>query len=366
VKPASLLMRVLRRSAIAASLLASLAPGAAATPVVQTNLVSNIPGLAAHLDPNLRNPWGIAESSGSPFWVADNGTGLSTLYNSLGAPLPLIVTIPPPGAGVPTGVVFNGTASFGGAHFIFATEDGTIAAWSGGTNAIVAAFGPGGSSYKGIADGQVGGVDFLYATNFTLGRIDAFDPSFALASLPGDFTDPNLPSGYAPFGIRNINGSLYVTYAVQNGEDDLPGPGHGIIDVFNPDGTLIRRLTSHGALDSPWGLALAPSGFAGFGGDLLVGNFGDGRINAYDPVTGAFIGTLADGHGNPIVNDGLWGLQFGNGGNGGSPNALYLTAGLNDEADGLFAVLRAPEPTTLALIGVAVAGLAIILWRKPR
>jgi uncharacterized protein (TIGR03118 family) len=348
------------------ALMAGLLPSAAAL-LLQDNLVSNVPGLAAHLDPNLRNPWGIAESGGSPFWIADNATALSTLYNSTGVPQTLVVSIPLPGGGTaaPTGAVFNGNMNaFGGARFIFATEQGTIAAWSGGTTAqtmidLV------GASYTGLAD--VG--DTLYAANFASGAIDVYDSSFGPVPPNGGFADPNLPSGYAPFGIRGIGGDLYVTYAMVDSTtgDEVKGSGLGIVDVFDTSGGLLRRLIGpNGALNAPWGLALVPAGFGVFEGDLLVGNFGDGTINAFDPDTGALLGTLADAHGNPFVNEGLWALQFGNGGAGGLPNVLYLTAGINDEHDGLFAAIHVPEPGTLALVGVAVIAIAVIIWRRPR
>lgn len=354
---------LVRRCLMAATLIVGLLPSVAATPLFQTNLVSDIPGLARHLDSNLRNPWGIAESGGSPFWIADNHTGLATLYNTAGTPLSLVVTVPD----APTGIIFNGdTSAFGGARFIFSTEVGTIAAWNGGTTATQVAATPG-AVYKGLTDGTIGSDSFLYATNFTAGTIDVFDSSFGPTTVPGGFDDPNLPAGYAPFGIRNIGGELFVTYAVRAGDDDAPGPGRGVVDVFNTSGMLQQRLISPGgALNSPWGLALAPTGFPQFGGDLLVGNFGDGTIHAFDPLSGALLGTLTDHLGNPFVNDGLWALQFGNGGMGGSPNVLYLTAGLNDEENGLFAAIGVPEPATLALIGIAVGGIAIVLWRKSR
>jgi uncharacterized protein (TIGR03118 family) len=354
---------------VLAALLFAVVPGAAAAPLIQTNLVSNIPGLAIHTDANLRNPWGIAESGSSPFWISDNHTGLSTLYNTTGVPLPRVVTIPPaPGApagtlGSPTGIIRNDNAgAFGGASFVFATEDGVIAAWSGGTTATVAAdLSPSGAVYKGLAGGTTSEGDFLYGTDFTNGTIDVFDASFAPASRrPAFFDDPNVPKGFAPFGIRNIDGALYVTYARQKPGtiDDDPGLGNGFVDVFDTNGHLQQRLISRGPLDSPWGLAIAPAGFGQFAGDLLVGNFGNGLINAFDPGTGAFLGTLRDRTGKPIQNDGLWALQFGNGGNGGRPDVLYNTAGQNDEEDGLFAAIHVPEPATLPLIVLAIAALA--------
>jgi uncharacterized protein (TIGR03118 family) len=339
---------------------------------VQTNLVSDIPLLAAFTDPNLKNPWGIASSATSPFWVSNNGTGTATLYNGAGQPQALVVTIPPPpggtGPGTPTGQVFNGGAGFElvpnqAARFIFATEGGTIAGWNPATSATNAITkvdnSASGAIYKGLAIGNNGSGDFLYAANFANATIDVFDSSFGAAALGGSFTDPNLPSGFAPFNVQNLSGTLYVTYAVVGaGGDDVPGAGNGIVDAFDTNGNLLKRLVTGGALNSPWGLALAPAGFGEFAGALLVGNFGDGVINAFDPTTGTLLGTLLDSTSNPIANEGLWGLRFGNGGNGGNPNTLYFTAGLNDEKNGLFGSIAAiPEPAsgTLLLAGILAA-----------
>jgi uncharacterized protein (TIGR03118 family) len=355
--------------AAALALLASTLAAPATAAYVQTNLVSDIPTFAAFTDPNLKNPWGIASSPTSPFWVSNNGTGTSTLYNSLGQPFPvaspLVVTIPPAPGGTPTGQVFNGGSDFQinpgqPARFIFATESGTIAAWNPAANATNAITkvdnSASGAVYKGLAIGSTASGNFLYAANFASGAIDVFDKSFTPTSLPGSFTDPNLPSGYAPFNVQNLDGTLYVTYAVRglNG-DDVSGAGNGIVDAFDTNGNLLRRVATAGALNSPWGLALAPLGFGEFGGALLVGNFGDGVIDAFNPITGLLLGTLLDVTNNPIVNDGLWGLRFGNGGNGGSLNTLYFTAGLNDEQDGLFGSIAAvPEPATVALVLVGI------------
>ena len=341
----------------------------------QTNLTSDLPGVAAQQDPNLVNPWGIVASPTSPFWISDNGTGLSTLYNGAGKPASLVVTVPPPagntGPAAPTGVVFNGSSSFGGAPFLFATEDGTISSWTGGTNAMLQVTSAPGSVYKGLAIGTSGSANLLYAANFGAGKIDVFDSHFTATTVAGGFTDPTLPTGYAPFNIQNIDGKLYVTYALQDAakHDDVAGPGHGFIDVFDTDGNLLRRFTSQGALNSPWGLALAPAQFGAFSGDLLIGNFGNGVINAYDPNNGAFAGTLDDVTGNPIQVGGLWGLSFGNGAQGQDLNTLYFTAGIPGpngqiEDHGLFgAVAQTPEPESLLLMALGIGSL-LCFYRK--
>jgi uncharacterized protein (TIGR03118 family) len=344
----------------------------AATGYQQTNLVSDGFVKAITTDSNLKNPWGISFSATGPFWVSNNGTGVASLYNGSGQIQTLVVSIPPLAGGTapsaPTGQVFNifrsnnsfQLTSNNPAVFIFATEDGTISGWNGGTAAILKVDNSAsGAVYKGLAIGNNITGDFLYAANFTGNRIDIFDSNFAPASLSGSFTDPNLPAGYAPFNIQNLGGQLFVTYAVQDGKDDKPGPGNGIVDVYDTSGNLVKRLISNGVLNSPWGLALAPDKFGEFSNDLLVGNFGDGKINAFDTTSGAFLGTVSDKDANPIVNDGLWGLIVGNGGNGGDMNTLYFTAGLNDEADGLFgSIASAPLPGSLVLLGSGLLGLA--------
>ena len=325
----------------------------------QTNLTSNLPGLAKFTDPNLTNPWGISSAPGGPFWISDNGSGKSTLYDNHGAPQSLVVTIPSPTrgtTGTPTGTVFNGdTTAFivskkgvsGASIFLFDSEDGTISGWNQSVDATHAVLAVNNSSsgavYKGLAIGTNSSGTFLYATNFHAGTIDVFDKKFAPAKLPGSFTDPYLPKGYAPFGIQNIAGKLYVTYAKQNAQKngDVPGLGHGFVDVFDTNGHLIKHLVSQGQLDSPWGLALAGSSFGKFSHDLLVGNFGNGHINAFDPNTGAFLGQLTNQQGQPIVIDGLWSLLFGLGGQAGNPNQLFFTAGIHQEADGLFGMIQA-------------------------
>ena len=306
--------------------------------------------------------------------------GASTLYSvpSSGPPnvskLGLTVTIPPTAGGTtsaPTGQVFNGGTGFGGALFLFDFEDGVISRWSGsGTTAVVDKDFGSAAVYKGLAISDPGMSDaVLYATNFRAGTIEAYNSSFAPAGLPGNFTDPNLPKGYAPFNDKVINGELYVTYAKQDVDkhDDEAGAGNGFVDIFNLDGTLKERLISRGALDSPWGLQIAPSSFGSFAGDLLVGNFGNGMINAYNPTTGAFVGALDGSDGSPLVIDGLWGLTVGNGSTaGGSLNTLFFTAGPNGESDGLFGSLAVPEPSTWAMLLLGFGALGFAAYRRTK
>jgi len=358
-------------SALALLLLAASTPLSASS-YTQTNLVSDISGNAKVTDPNLKDSWGMSFSPTSPLWVSDRATGVATLYNGLGTITPLVVTVPPGTAATgPTGQVFAGGTDFrlngNPVSFAFSTLGGTIDAWNGGTMATTMAT-TAGASYTGLALAN----NTLYAANFTSsGGIHAFDSNFASTTVPGNFSDPNIPAGYAPFNVQTLNGKLYVEYAkVTPGVPvALPGGG-GYVDVFDTGGHLLQRLASNGPLDAPWGVTLAPGGFGAFGGDVLVGNFGNGEINAFDPVTGAFLGTLTDAAGAPIANDGLWALAFDlpNGAPGAlNPNELYFTAGPNGGDDGLFGAIQAttPEPMALCLAGLGLLGLGFAgRWRR--
>ncbi|HEV3333693.1 MAG TPA: TIGR03118 family protein [Bryobacteraceae bacterium] len=336
---------------------------AGANVYLQHNLVADTPGIADVTDPNLINPWGISISftatGGSPFWISDNGTGKSTLYNGSGNITPLVVTIPSvsgaSGTGNPTGQVQNNTTGFvlangKPASFIFASEDGTITAWNGGTTASQMVDNSPGAVYKGLAIGSNANGPMLYAANFRAGKIDVFDGKFTPTTVTGGFVDTTVPANFAPFNIWALGGKLYVAYAKPDNalHDDVQAPGNGYVAVFDFNGTLITHLVSNGPLNSPWGLAIAPSTFGAFGGDLLVGNFGDGKINAFDPATGALLGTLQDANGNPIVIGGLWALLFGNNGSGGDKNTLYFTAGPGGAQHGLLGSLAPPA----AILGI--------------
>ncbi len=330
-------------------------------------------------DPFLKNAWGISHSTGSPFWVSDNGMGVTTLYQVnpttnattkviLGSPPDASggVVIPPVGSGTPTGQVFNaaGASAFNGNLFLFVSEDGTISGWRGalGTTAEVLQLAQAANVYKGTTLVDTGGHSYLLSANFRAGTIDVLKGDAAAPGLPGKFLDPNLPSGYAPFNIQVLGGRIYVTYALQDSakHDDDPGAGRGFVSAFDTQGNFLGRVASMGTLNSPWGLAIAPASFTGFAGDLLVGNFGDGTINVFnpDPVTPGFLGQLSGTDGKPIVIDGLWGLIPGNDGNGGSSQKIYFSAGPNDETNGLFGVLQSvqsvPEPSSMALELAAV------------
>jgi uncharacterized protein (TIGR03118 family) len=344
------------RCAVGLITIVALSGISAAQKYEQRNLVSDVPGLAKITDPNLVNAWGIDFSSGSPAWVADNGTGRSTLYTGTGSIIPLVVRIPSgsDSPSAPTGLVFNGTGLFsvkahdlsGSAIFIFDSEDGIISGWNPNVNLTHAISAVNnsekGAIYKGLAIGtDTDGKSFIYATNFHSGWVEMYDSNFKWVK---NFTDTNLPQGYAPFGARVLNGKLYVTFALQDedAEDDVSGPGHGFVDIFDLDGNKIKRLTSHGALNSPWGLAIAPANFGQFSNALLIGNFGNGHINAFDPWTGAPLGHMIRPSGATLEINGLWGLHFGNGAAAGATNTLLFTAGPNDESHGLFGTITLP------------------------
>jgi uncharacterized protein (TIGR03118 family) len=320
----------------------------------QTDLLSDQPGVAAIRDPDLVNPWGVAFSATSPFWVANNLTGTSTLYSGdvNGSPfvkLSLIVSIP---GGLPTGVVFNGSNDFvvssgavsGPARFIFASQVGVISGWSPSVppTSVAKVAATADAVYTGLAIGQSGSANFLYATDFEHRTIDVYDKTFHLAHLDGSFDDPSIPNSYSPFNIQNLAGKLYVTYAQQNHKepDEETDHGSGFVDVFDTSGHLLNRRILGNHLKAPWGIALAPADFGPFSGALIVGNFANGHIQGFDSESGKFLGEMSDANGEPIVIDGLWAITFGNGGNGGDRNALYFAAGPEDETHGLFGSLR--------------------------
>ena len=332
--------------AVAAAVLAAATPAAERNAYVQHNLVSDGFLPADHTDANLVNAWGLTSLPGSPWWVSDNGTDVSTLYNADGTPRPLVVSVP----SAPTGAVSNTGSSFvvgsGPALFLFATEEGKLLGWnmSVGTTAQVVADKTGeGAVFKGLA---IAG-DRLYATDFHNGKVDVFDGSFGAVNVPGAFVDPRIPAGFAPFGIQNVGGDIFVTYAKQDADrhDDVAGQGLGFVDRFDTSGALLGRVASRGQLNSPWGLAMAPGSFGRFGGDLLVGNFGDGQITAFErQPNGAFEprGQLRTGSGKVLTIDGLWALQFGKGtANNGPTDSLFFTAGPDGESHGLFGTIRA-------------------------
>jgi len=341
---------------LAAIALVFVIPAVAAPPAsnsyVVHNLVSDGTIPADHTDPHLVNAWGIARSGGSPWWVADNETAVSTLYNGSGTPQALVVSVP----GAPTGIVFNGGASFvvtngttsGPARFLFDAEDGTISGWNPAVNptqAVVAVPSTTGAIYKGLAIATTTAGAFLYAADFHNARVDVFDGSFHPVTIAGGFVDPGLPAGFAPFGIQNLQGLIYVTYAQQDAdaEDEVAGPGLGFVSAFDADGHFLARVASGEPLNAPWGLAIAPANFGRFSGNLLVGNFGDGRINAYDLATFEAKGHLKTPDHKPLAIDGLWGIGFGNGVNAGPTTTLFFAAGPEDETHGLFGSITAQE-----------------------
>jgi uncharacterized protein (TIGR03118 family) len=316
--------------------------------ITQTNLVADRPGHAAITDPNLVNPWGMSRGANTPVWVSDNGADVATLYTGANgsAPVsivPLVVSIP---GGAPTGQAFNDTTEFivpgttAPARFIFIGEDGDLSAWNGGTSAVAVGH-TDGAVYKGLALDHSPFGPLLLAANFHDNRIDVFDGSFQPVSAGSlFFRDPFLPRGYAPFNVAEIGSRVFVTYAKQDsdGEDDVPGAGHGFIDEYTNFGVLLHRFASRGDLNSPWGMAVAPDSFGRFAGALLVGNFGDGRIHAFALRSGHELGTLRDANHRPIAIDGLWGLLVGDDAAGG-PEAIWFSAGPEDEAHGLLGTL---------------------------
>jgi uncharacterized protein (TIGR03118 family) len=336
---------------------------------VDTALDSNAVGVVATttiIDANLQNPWGIAFSPGEPFWIADNNSNLTTLYDGTGAVQTGVITGDnatgisiPAGSQAPsnpTGEVFNGTGGFlvGGqsATFIFDGEGGTIAGWASGNSAVTAyddgtVNGPNHAVYKGLAIGSVGGVNYLYATDLHNNKVDVFDTNFTLPpAMQGKFIDPSLPAGFVPFGITALNGQLYVTFAMQDAamHDEVIGAGLGYVDVFDMSGNFVSSLVAGGALNAPWGVAIAPSGFGSIAGDVLIGNFGDGHINIYTS-TGTSVGALAVNTGGTVAIPGLWSLVFGNGDPDKPATTLFYTAGFADQTDGVFGTIT-PSAST--------------------
>jgi uncharacterized protein (TIGR03118 family) len=350
---------------LAAAFLLPFAVAAHATTWQATVLVSDdaTANPAPVIDAGLLNAWGIAASPGGPFWVSSNGAGTATVYSvnpSTQATSKLGLTVTIPGAGNVTGQVFNGNAAaFNGNSFLFVSEDGTVSGWHGGTTAEVLQTGLPANAYKGLAIGTAGGHSYLYAANFAAGSVDVLKGDPGAPALTGSFSDPVLPAGYSPFNVQNLGGSIYVAYAkLGAGNEEVTGAGLGVVDRFDLQGNFLGRIAGGGALDAPWGLAIAPSSFGALAGTLAVGNFGDGRINLYDPAGGGLAGSLN------VQIDGLWALAPGNDGNGGSSALLYFTAGPGDESHGVFGVLSAvPEPAGAALW---LAGLAAVTGAAAR
>jgi uncharacterized protein (TIGR03118 family) len=338
----------------------------AAAGYVQTNLASDIKGLAPHTVADLQNPWGFSETSDGQFRISANATGKAVLLDASGKVAGASITIPtppgsPPGSvAAPNGNLVNTTSDFvishGGksapATVLFSTEDGTIVGWNPQVdkkNGVIGAdLSQPGAVFKLLAADTVNGANYLYATDFHNGGVDVFDKNFQLHTFSAkQFSDPTIPAGFAPFGVKNIGGTLFVTYAKQDAakHDDVEGVGNGFVDEFTADGTFIKRFASQGTLNSPIGMAVAPANFGKFSNALLVGNFGDSRVNAFDMKTGTFLGQLGDAKGNPLVlnggfqetdKKGLWGIGFGNGADGAATNSLFFATGINAEQDGLF------------------------------
>jgi len=356
---------VQKRSVVLVCVVALVALGAWLTPAAAsdnsykvTRLVSDKAGVAQHQDHNLVNAWGLVAGPSTPWWVANNHSNTSTLYDGSGSAIPLVVRV----AGAPTGTVFNGGTGFvvkhkgasGAALFLFDTESGVIRGW----NPNVPAPAPSTKAFrvvdmrsqnaifKGLAIAPTAHGDRLYATDFHNGKVDVFNQRFQLVHMPGAFEDPNIPDGYAPFGIQTIGNHIFVTYAKQDAdaEDDVAGAGFGFVDMYGREGKLLQRVATMGSLDAPWGIAWAPDHFGEASGDLLIGNFGDGVINIFEPEGYREFeheGSLHRLNGNPIVIPGLWALQFGNDGPAGPSTSLFFTAGPDDETHGLFGSIQA-------------------------
>lgn len=312
----------------------------------QTNLVAKLPGVAAHTDTQLSNPWGISVLPNQPFWIANNNGGTSTLYDAQGNKQQLVVGIPgakvnPCNPGCPTGTVANSTGQFGGGSFLFDTEDGIVASWTGANNAVVAFDdSANGAVYKGLALLTNDTGNFLLLANFRSGKVDVLDHNFNPTNLAGSFTDPHLPAGMAPHGIHILSQKIYVAYAMQDGakHDPTISAGSGVVDIFDLNGNFVETFASGGKLNAPWGVVETPATFGTFSNAILVGNFGDGTINAYDPASKKFLGQLMDTANNVLINAGLWDMIFGQNGTG-DPSILYFTAGGSDQTHGLFATL---------------------------
>ena len=307
--------------------------------------------MAQLTDPQLVNAWGMSRGPNTPVWVSDNGADVTTLYNGAvpgnpESPVAKVLTVSIPG-GAPTGQVFNDTSAFQlpgtttTARFIFLGEDGDLSAWAGGSAATLVGH-TDGAVYKGLALAHGPSGPMLLAANFHDDRIDVFDGTFAPVAAAGMFSDPALPPGYAPFNVAELGGQIFVTYARQDAdrEDDVAGPAHGFVDVYSTSGALVKRFATHGVLNSPWGMTIAPASFGQFSGDLLIGNFGDGRIHAFDPSTGEVLGILRGTAGRPLAIDGLWGLMVGDAVAGGT-SSVWFSAGPDGEAHGLLGLLRA-------------------------
>jgi uncharacterized protein (TIGR03118 family) len=319
-------------------------PAAATGPFKSTILVSDGSVSAPNTDANLKNGWGVAFNPTGVMWVSDNNTKKSTLYDGNGVVQSLVVTIPPAASGQaagPTGIVFNTSTDFAisangltsNALFLWATDAGTIAGWSPKvlpTQAVTAHDdGTGGAVYKGLAIGTNAGQNLLYAADFHNGKVDVFDKSFNKIQLDGQFKDPSLPAGFSPFGIRVVGATVYVTFAKlgPDGHTQVNGPGNGAVDAFDTAGHLTKRIAQGGSLNSPWGLAVAPANFGALSNDLLVGNFGDGTIDAFDPNTGSFIGAMTQADGSTFRQPGIWGISFGSNAANQPLNTLFFAAG---------------------------------------